>query len=334
MAASDGTPQVPALQAIADTGIRGVCTVLSGGGRLVILLYHRVPEVPDPLCPDLLDRPVFALHMQALADNFQVLPLFEALARLQDGTLPRRAVAISFDDGYADNYQVALPVLRQFDLRATFFVAAGFLDGGCMFNDLVIEACRVAPEGAWDTGPDALGVRPVGGVSGRVQLADQLIGRLKYLPAADRLAAARELLARAGGRAPGHLMMTSEEVRGLHRAGMEIGGHTLTHPILARLAPEEASQEIAGGKAALESLLGAPVPLFAYPNGKPGEDYLPRDVDLVRAAGFTSALTTVWAGATTGDDPFQVPRVGSWDRDRNRFCARLLRCYRQQPGAG
>ncbi|MEO8443482.1 MAG: polysaccharide deacetylase family protein [Gammaproteobacteria bacterium] len=314
--------------------MRSVGSVLSsgtGGRRLVVLHYHRVPEVPDPLCPDLLERPVFAMHMQALADNFHVLPLSAALAGVRDGSLPSRALAVTFDDGYADNYEVALPVLRQFRLPAAFFVAAGFLDGGCMFNDLVIEACRVVPEGSWDTGPDLLGVTPVTAGAGRVALAARLIPRLKYRPAEERLAMARELLRRAGGRLPGHLMMTSDEVRGLHRAGMEIGGHTLAHPILARLGPEEAAREIGGGKAALESLLGAPVPLFAYPNGKPGEDYLPRDVELVRAAGFSAALTTVWAGATAADDPFQVPRVGSWDRDRNRFCARLLRCYRQRP---
>jgi peptidoglycan/xylan/chitin deacetylase (PgdA/CDA1 family) len=325
---------MPVWQAVADAGLRGAGALLSrgpGGHRLVTLLYHRVPERPDPLCPDLLELPVFALHMEALAANFNVLPLSTALDRLRLGTLPPRAVAITFDDGYADNYQVALPVLRRFGLPAAFFVAAGFLDGGCMFNDLVIEACRVVPEGPWDTGSDALGVRQVPGGAGRVQLAGELISRLKYLSPVDRLAAARELLRRAGGVAPAHLMMTSEEVRGLHRAGMEIGGHTLTHPILARLPAEEAAREISAGKAALESLLGAPVPLFAYPNGKPADDYLPRDVDLVRQAGFVAALTTVWAGATPDADTYQIPRVGSWDRDRNRFCVRLLRCYRQRP---
>ena len=70
-----------------------------------------------------------------------------ALAQLRAGTLPPRAVVVIFDDGYADNFQVALPVLQHYRLPAAFFVAAGFLDGGCMFNDLVVEACRVAPAG-------------------------------------------------------------------------------------------------------------------------------------------------------------------------------------------
>ncbi len=321
------------LQAVTDAGFRGAGHWLSAGPegrRLVILHYHRVPEVPDPMNPDLLERPAFAVHMQALADVFNVVPLSAGLAQLRAGTLPPRAVAITFDDGYADNYQVALPVLRHFRLPATFFVAAGFLDGGCMFNDLVVEACRVAPGGAWQTGVEILGTCQVA-VEGpaRVRLATQIIGRLKYLGGDERLAAARGLLRSSGAAQPNHIMMTSDDLRALHRAGMEIGGHTLSHPILARLADDEAEREIRNGKTALESLLGVRVEHFAYPNGKPGTDYLPRDVALAQAAGFSAALTTVWAGARRTGEPFEIPRVGSWDRSRERFCARLLRCYRQ-----
>ena len=326
-----------ALRAVIDAGLRAAGSLLSLGSegrRLVILHYHRVPEVPDPLNPDLLDRPVFAMHMRALSEVFTVLPLSVALARLRDGTLPPRAVAITFDDGYADNFQVALPVLQHYRLPAAFFVAAGFLDGGCMFNDLVVEACRVAPTGRWQTGTAILGTVQVADVPARVELAGQIISRLKYRGADERLSAARELLHSAGGMPPRHIMMESDEVRALHRAGMEIGGHTQSHPILARLGSDEAEREIRAGKAALESLLGTRLAHFAYPNGKPGTDYLPRDVIAAQAAGFTSALTTVWASATRAADPFQIPRVGSWDRSRQRFCARLLRCYRQVPAAG
>ena len=326
-----------ALKAVIDAGLRAAGSLLSLGSegrRLVILHYHRVPEVPDPLNPDLLDRPLFAMHMQALAEVFNVLPLSDALAQLRDGTLPPRAVVITFDDGYADNFQVALPVLQHYRLPAAFFVAAGFLDGGCMFNDLVVEACRVVPTGSWRTGVEGVGTVQVADVSARVRLAGQIIGRLKYLGADERLSAARHLLHSAGGTPPRHIMMTGDELRALHRAGMEIGGHTQSHPILARLGSDDAEREIRAGKAALESLLGVRLSHFAYPNGKPGTDYLPRDVTAVQAAGFTSALTTVWATATRAADPFQIPRVGSWDRSRQRFCTRLLRCYRQVRPAG
>lgn len=321
-----------ALKSLVDLGLRGAGHILSRGSegrRLVILHYHRVPLQPDPMCPELLEEPIFAMHMQALADVFNVVPLAEGLAQLRDGALPARAIAITFDDGYADNYQVALPVLQHYRLPAAFFVAAGFLDGGSMFNDLVIEACRAVGAGSWNTGVQLIGTCHVPAGSGRAALANQLIGSLKYLPADERLSAARQLLKAAGINPPDHLMMTSDEVRGLHRAGMEIGGHTQFHPILARLTAAEAAREIGAGKQVLQDLLGTPVTLFAYPNGKPSSDYLPRDVELVRDAGFMFALSTVWAAATRESDPYQVPRVGSWDRSRHRFCARLLRCFRE-----
>jgi len=314
-----------------DTVFRGAGTLMCRGpegNRLVILHYHRVPSVPDPMCPDLLPAPVFDLHMRALAENFRVVPLAEGLADLREGRLPARAVSVTFDDGYADNCQVALPILRRHGLVATFFVAAGFLDGGCMFNDLVIEACRVAPPGTWNTGVDATGTVQVPDSTGRVALASALIGQLKYLEGEERYQAALQLLNSVGGPYPDGIMMRSDEVRTLHRSGMSIGGHTLHHPILARLSAADADREIREGKRALESLLGARVPLFAYPNGKPGADYLPRDVSLARDAGFEGALTTVWASATRQSPGYEIPRVGSWDRTRLRFSARLLRCYR------
>jgi peptidoglycan/xylan/chitin deacetylase (PgdA/CDA1 family) len=120
-------------------------------------------------------------------------------------------------------------------------------------------------------------------------------------------------------------MMTSDQVRSLRRAGMQVGAHTVTHPILARLDEAAARQEISTGKQQLEDLLGERVGLFAYPNGKPGEDYLLQSVDLVRQAGFDAAFTTAWGAATPQTDPFQLPRFTPWDQSRARFGLRLAR---------
>ena len=119
------------------------------GGSLLILAYHRVLDETDPMRPDIPDREIFDSQMQALAEAFEVLPLGEAASLLEAGKLPPTAVAITFDDGYADNHRNALPILKRHGLAATFFSATDYLDGGCMFNDCVIEACRAAPEGEW-----------------------------------------------------------------------------------------------------------------------------------------------------------------------------------------
>jgi len=110
---------------------------------------------------------------------------------------------------------------------------------------------------------------------------------------------------------------------------MEIGGHTVTHPILSRVSLGEAEREIAEGKEALESVIGAPVKLFAYPNGRPTEDFGPEHVALARKLGFEAAVTTSWGAARSTSDTFQLPRFTPWDRHPLKFHARLLLNTRQ-----
>ena len=311
-----------------NPAIRSIAGMLSGppgGARLLVLHYHRVLEAPDPMFAGMLvERDAFAAQMTALADNFRVLALGEAIELLRHDELPRRVVAVTFDDGYADNFHVAMPILQQLGLTATFFIATDYLDGGCMFNDRVFEACRQAPAGEWDTQVQELGPLHVGAGVSRPALALSIIGKLKYLDAERREAAARSLLGSTGARQP-LLMMTSREVVKAFSSGMEIGAHTASHPILARLSDQEARDDIDAGRNRLEALTGAKVPLFAYPNGVPGRDYGPRDVALVRELGFAAAVTTAPGCAGTGVDFFQLPRIGSWDRTPFRTSLRLVR---------
>jgi peptidoglycan/xylan/chitin deacetylase (PgdA/CDA1 family) len=124
-------------------------------------------------------------------------------------------------------------------------------------------------------------------------------------------------------------MMTGDEVRALASAGMEIAAHTHTHPILSKLEAADAEREIQHGKDELEWLLDRPVSLFAYPNGKPVQDFLPEHADMARRAGFAAAVTTApgWACKTT--DPFLLPRFTPWDRTQWRFGLRLLHNLRR-----
>ncbi len=135
------------------------------------------------------DAERFAALLDLIAAEFRVLPLREAVSRLRSGSLPARAVCITFDDGYANNCEVASPLLVARQLPATVFVATGFLNGGIMFNDLVIESIRGAPR-ELDLGSIGLGRFELADDEDRRDAAAKIIGALKYLPPADRYARA------------------------------------------------------------------------------------------------------------------------------------------------
>jgi peptidoglycan/xylan/chitin deacetylase (PgdA/CDA1 family) len=267
----------------------------------------------------------FDWHLAALKRWFTVMPLREAAARLRAGTLPLRAACVTFDDGYADNVTVALPVLRRHGIPATFFLSTGFIDGGRMWNDTVIETMRVAKGDTFDAASAGLGPLDISTLDSRRSAIDTAISALKYLAQEERQKRVDDLCAKASRPLPSDLMMTTDQVRSLAATGMEVGAHTVTHPILARLEPDRAGSEIRESKQRLEEMTRNPVRLFAYPNGRPGRDYRAEHVSMVRSLGFETAVSTAQGVAHASSDPFQLPRFTPWDRTPGRFALRLLR---------
>ncbi len=292
--------------------------------RLSILIYHRVLPEPDPLGLGGPESARFERTMRLVSRFFRVLPLSEAIDRLRRDALPPRAACITFDDGYADNAEVALPVLKRLGLPATFFVATAFLDGGRMWNDTVIETVRRWPQPVIEMPELDLPRLPVATVEEKRAAVPRLLNALKYLPHEERLDRTTAFAESLGDTLPA-LMMRRDQVRELADAGMEIGGHTRTHPILTSLADKDAREEIAGGREELEEIVGRSVRLFAYPNGKPGTDYTSVHAHMVRELGFQGAVTTAWGAARTGLSPWELPRFTPWDRNPWFYLARLAR---------
>ena len=162
------------------------------------------------------------------------------------------------------------------------------------------------------------------GPEGRRRAAETVIASIKYLEIDQRAAMVAQVSERTRVTQPTDLMLTQKEVVDLRRCGMQVGAHTVSHPILTRLPRQEALREIGQSKSFLENLLGERVGLFAYPNGKPGEDYDHSTVEMVRESGFDAAVTTVRGVATRSSDLLQIPRFTPWDRSRFRFGARML----------
>ena len=292
-------------------------------GRLCILNYHRVLESADPLLAAEPDVAAFRWQMKVLADCFNVLPLDEGLDALAQGNMPPRAVCITFDDGYRSTHDLALPVLREFGFPATVFVTTGHVGSENMWNDRILESLRTLDAEHLDLSDAGLGSYAVGSLAERRETVALLTERAKYLAPELRHELVERLDRLAGTRQTG-LMLTDDMIRDMAREGVEIGAHTISHPILAKLNDESASFEIAESKRQLEAITGKPVRYFAYPNGKPGIDFDERHMAMAREIGFSAAFSTAMGAAGRQHDRFALPRSRPWDTTRPFYISRML----------
>lgn len=295
--------------------------------RHLTLIFHRILGDVDPMSPEEPTTAWFRGLVRMLTRHFEPIRLSEALDRAAADGLSGRTLSITFDDGYADNFTNALPVLEEFGVPATFFVASGFLDGGRMWNDTIIETIRRLAPGRYELElPDPSAIELSDWQSRRSATA-RVITAWKHLPPAQRQAKVDALAALAND-LPTDLMMTSAQLRALAACEYaSVGGHTRLHPILASLTDADAAAEIEGGKRDLEGLLQRELTLFAYPNGKLGRDYRDEHRELVKRAGFCAAVATDWGTLDASTDAFAIPRFTPWQRNLGRFALDMARCH-------
>lgn len=303
--------------------------------RAIILMYHSISDVPCPW--ELTVSPTrFNDHMRVLSQRAQVLGLDEMLARLEGGTLPARSVAITFDDGYVDNLEAASPILERYGSPATVFVTAGLVGSGREFwwDELarltldspvlptVMELNLGGARVNFNLGADATVTRGQAGhpswrfeeapPTRRHLLLQTLWRRLQPLPAGVRKQALCDLHRQAPQpplNRPVRRIMDAGEVVKLAEGGLvEIGAHTMTHPVLSHLSLEDQRREIAQSRSRLEEITGRRVAHFAYPHGG-RSDYTMATAQIVREAGLASACTTTEDWLRTGADGYQLPRI-------------------------
>ncbi len=279
------------------------------GARLVVLAYHSVTDDPAYALPGIRVTPaLFARQVAYLARNYAVVDLAEAVEMQRAGRpLPDRAVAITFDDGYADNHTHAFPVLRAHGAPATVFATvAPCLDGARFWVSWLYEALRAHVD--TDAIERVFGIR----VPPEVEPAfNALSGILNYKSARDR-AALLDAYAEAARvpRAP-RRMLTVDQMREMQRGGIRFGSHTLTHPILANIDAAERRAELQTSRERLSSALDQDVTLIAYPNGRA----IPRNFDAAvmadcKAAGYDAAVTSQRRPVMASDDLHALPRMG------------------------
>jgi peptidoglycan/xylan/chitin deacetylase (PgdA/CDA1 family) len=319
----------------------------------IVLLYHRVARAsidPQLLC---VSPERFAEHLGVLAESYAPLALGELLARMRAGKPANRCVAVTFDDGYADNLLTAEPLLERAGVPATVFVASGNVRDGRPFWWDELERVLLQPGEL----PSALTVT-ISGKQFHFELGDdaaympdatdrraawtvlddddpgprqaayrRLCSSLRNLDETEReaaLAGLRSLVEPPNGPEPNVARpLTREELRRLVGEGfVDVGAHSVSHPVLARLASRRQEEEIAGSKRELEEIAGRPVSSFAYPYGG-ASDFDEAAVSLVRAAGFDHACTAVAGRLTPRTNPFRVPRLLVRDWTGEDFDRRL-----------
>ncbi len=292
--------------------------------RFCIVSYHRILETADPILPSEPDVDTFRWQAELLGQCFNVMPLHEAVRALHEQRLPARVVCITFDDGYRSTYDLAFPILRQLGLPATVFTTTGYCGGKSMWNDQIVDAVRSMPGRNLDLRDVGLGLHALETVADKRQTINKLTAASKYLAHGTRHQITQKLVDLVGAPVGEDLMLTREMILNLSRNDIEIGGHTVSHPILSSLPPEQAREEIIQNKAQLEEITGIPARLFAYPNGKPGLDFDRSHVQMVREAGYVAAFTTSIGAVDATHDLYQLPRGRPWDASPFMFGARLL----------
>jgi peptidoglycan/xylan/chitin deacetylase (PgdA/CDA1 family) len=262
---------------------------------VLVLNYHRIGHVAStPLFRDAMSATPadFDRQLAFLARNADVIGGNDLPHVLRAGR--GRHVMITFDDGYLDNYEIAFPLLTRHGLPATFFICTGLLDGrGLAWWDEISWTVRTSSRREIPAGPWFETAVPLG--EDREPAIKAVIERFRALPG-DQTGAFLDHIAeaagtgRAGAAIARNLWMTWDNVRELRNAGMTIGAHTVTHPILARLTAEKQREEIAGSRSRIAVELGEAPTLFAYPVGKP-HTFNADSRDALRAAGFGYAFS-------------------------------------------
>jgi peptidoglycan/xylan/chitin deacetylase (PgdA/CDA1 family) len=308
--------------------------------RAVVLRYHSVSDAPDRT--DLyLDQglavssKVFEEQIRFLSRRYTIVPLGDIVERLRQGRSPyRRALAITFDDGYRDNYIRAFPILRRYKATATFYLTSGCIDNRQVlwtaYLRYILTATQVKE--LRFTQPEVISL-DLSGLAAREEAFKALVVRMKNIGTPERkalLAAVAEKLDVQDTSPLKGMMMHWGELREMQRHGMSFGAHTISHPNLPNTSLEEAEREILGSKEMIEGHLGERVVHFSYPNGR-GSSHLTEQIkQLVRRAGFCSGVTSLSGCIQQGDDLFALKRVGiyrkhgrlshmSWEIERNRW---------------
>lgn len=284
--------------------------------KVVILMYHGiVPRAPD--LPDwcLVTEKDFEDQIAILQKNFDILPLREAITKLNKGTIKKPTAVITFDDGYLNNYTNALPILEKFGAPATIFLTTNFIDSpSTIWTGRLQEIFATTQHKNLTWKGQHYDLRSTGAKVTTLQQIKRSLKKMNLRTIEEEVTAlSNSLLNRPldslSPESP-YRMLTSTMISEMQNSPLiEFGAHTHNHPILSRLSKEQQSYEIATSLDKIRSTTGPRVPLFAFPNGS-FEDYTDETLEILSANGVEICLTTVEGVCQKGDSNLELMRYG------------------------
>ena len=285
--------------------------------RAVILYYHSIVEDPR-LTQHLLgisqSRATFDAHMEIVARRYSPVTVEDIAHFAKSGRqLPRRAVAVTFDDGFLDNYEIALPILSRYGIPASFYIMVDAVETGSLpWYCRIRFAFNSTKEPNW-CNPETKRMHSLGSPEPRNA------ARLEAWETAARMTGAvqeefvmraeEELKIEPVKRPP--FMMNWDQVQAVRKAGHIIGAHTLSHPNVGQVTLAEARSEILGSKKKLEEKMGEEISHFSYPHPALNPQWSKDTLAITREAGFKSAVLTTRGSVRAGDDPLALKRIYS-----------------------
>jgi peptidoglycan/xylan/chitin deacetylase (PgdA/CDA1 family) len=279
------------------------------GRHVAIIGYHRVSKEKGVRSFPILSPEGFRSQIEYFCRNYEVLSLDQLVTSLDEGRrLPEKAVVITFDDGYRDNYLCAYPVLKAHGISATIFLASGFVGVDKLpWWDQVIYVVQATSAQCLKI--DGLGTYSLESIGNRSAVASEIIANLRRLSETRKNYLMERLMSAAAVELPEglgrRLMLSWDDVVRMHQDGIDFGAHSVTHPILTNVDVEMAKNEILQSKADIEAHIQSRVKFFAYPNGEVNDQI----AGIVKESGFVGAVTADPTWTSPASDSYKLPRI-------------------------
>ena len=285
---------------------------IANRGKALILTYHRFSRTGDP---ETTSAGAFARQLEYLTSHYRLVPLSRLVECLtKEETLPPRIAVIAIDDGYRDAYEIAFPVLRRFNAPATLFIVTDFIDRrSWLWTDKLRFVAKQPQVNSLEATIDSRTLRlALDDPASRLAAARRINSALKLVPDDVKQETIVRIASSVGLELPvlppdEYGPITWDQAREMDAAGVEVGSHTVTHPILTRVGDEQLAVELSESRSRIEAMLNRRVDLFCYPNG----DYEARECRAAQAAGYRCAVTIEEGLNGPGADLMRLRRVHS-----------------------